>query len=655
MNLFKTKSIYQQLFIGIVASIFAIEVVLLGFSYFAKERELKNIQAEIKANIERQHNIQLPNELMSKKRLDEYLDQFVVNVSLLTLVIIAFVSLITLVVFHLVVGRYLKILIEINNNPQGELANNLSPEDLPNNEIRALIESRCKMITELQEEKDNKLSELNEMLSSTPSCLKVITKEGKLVHMNSQGIELIEAKSLDSVLGADVYGIVEESHRDKFREFNHKVCNGHKGNLVFEIIGLGGTRRWMETYAAPISLPGGEKGHIAITNDITKRILYSKELEEQKKINAHTSKLASLGQLAAGVGHEINNPLAIAKGHLSILKRTVDADSLGKIDMALDRVASIVKGLKNFSRNDTSEIRSFNLSEMVVESVELMRGLLKKEEINIETKVEENLFVYGNRGRIEQVIINLLSNSRDAMEQLEHKTLELHVSSAENEQIHIRVKDSGHGIPEDIQSKIFDPFFTSKGVNEGTGIGLSLCHQIAMEHEGRILVESTNSSGTTFLFALPKAKHCELPEETEDNDLDYSSENKSFKILVAEDESELRKVLASFLSSLGHEVSEAADGKIAWELYQSDDRPFDIVITDIRMPHMDGFSLLENIRKLSGPGPLSCLVMTGGVTVDLDNSELAQNKLFDDYILKPFDLDLIELKLRQLSSIKKVA
>lgn len=114
------------------------------------------------------------------------------------------------------------------------------------------------------------LSQLQKMIENTPLCLKIISKSGSLVDMNPQGIELIEAPDLKSVIGADVYELVEENHREKFKEFNEKICSGESGHLIFEIIGLEGTRRWMETFAAPFELENGEVGHIAITNDITK-------------------------------------------------------------------------------------------------------------------------------------------------------------------------------------------------------------------------------------------------------------------------------------------------------------------------------------------------------------------------------------------------
>jgi signal transduction histidine kinase/CheY-like chemotaxis protein len=138
-----------------------------------------------------------------------------------------------------------------------------------------------KNIISLVEKSQN---DLYKTIDSTPSCIKVLNSKGELLYMNNQGIDLIEADNEESVLGGDVYSLVEESHRDKFIQFNEKVCSGIKGTLTFEIIGLKGGRRWMETYASPFLLESGETAHIAITNDISEKIEREKEIELQSKL-----------------------------------------------------------------------------------------------------------------------------------------------------------------------------------------------------------------------------------------------------------------------------------------------------------------------------------------------------------------------------------
>ena len=195
---------------------------------------------------------------------------------------------------------------------------------------------------------------LREMIAATPSCLKIVDKEGKLLAMNPQGIQLIEAADEESVVGADVYSLVQEDHRESFIKLNKNVCSGENGHLIFEIIGLEGTRRWMETYAAPYVLTNGEYAQIAITNDITEKVEREKEIELQRQALIGSTRLASLGEMAGGIAHEINNPLGIIMGiagHLRLHTRPQGIqDEL--LEEGFDRIEETVK---NFFYNKRFE------------------------------------------------------------------------------------------------------------------------------------------------------------------------------------------------------------------------------------------------------------------------------------------------------------
>jgi PAS domain S-box-containing protein len=384
-------------------------------------------------------------------------------------------------------------------------------------------------VSDTRDIQGKRLSELNDILSSTPSCLKILDKEGKLIDMNMQGLDLIEADGLSSVVHQSVYDIVEESHREKFIKFNERVCSGESGRLAFEIIGLKGTRRWMESYAAPFKLVNGELGHIAITNDITKKIESEMELEKQKQMAQHKMKLASIGELAAGVGHEINNPLAIVKGYVSVIERkigkggSIDASDIdapmGKINVAINRISKIVKGLRTFSRTDSLEEELFDAVFSVRESVQLVDEIYLKEEIKVtfESSVEiGKTQVHGNQGQFQQVVMNLISNAKDALKEnwasKGEKSIHISIDEIFNV-LSVNVKDNGKGIPEHLKEKIFDPFFTTKDVNEGTGIGLSLAHSFIANMNGSLEVESEESVGTTFKIAIPCSSVSVIGEE----------------------------------------------------------------------------------------------------------------------------------------------
>lgn len=497
-------------------------------------------------------------------------------------------------------------------------------------------------ITEAKQGEEQRLKELNDILSSTPSCLKIITREGKLLDMNKQGIDLIEAPSLEDVYKANVYDIVEESHRQKFIDFNEKVCDGENGNLIFEIIGLEGTRRWMESYAAPYTLPTGEVAHIAITNEITEKVKAEAEFTKQKDIAQHQSKLASIGELAAGVGHEINNPLTIIKGYVSNLLKKVDdlkmKRDLEKVEVASDRIAKIVKGLRTFSRSDVDENEYFNPVEALDESVNLIREIYENEGVSLsyvnKTK-NENIQLFSNRGKLQQIFMNLLSNAKDAVLENEvNKNIYIELD-LKNDKFIFKVEDNGQGIPEDLQKKIFDPFFTTKDVNKGTGIGLSLVHSFVIEMGGAIDFESTLAKGTCFTTEF-KVNESEQKQTFESVSAEEQQKYLP-KVLIAEDEEAIRDYLEIILENFGYEVSAFENGQKAFEEFQNNPHKYDIILSDIKMPYMDGETFLKSVRNHKGATQPKFVLLTGGVNINFDDSTNEVNKLIDGWLMKPFE------------------
>jgi PAS domain S-box-containing protein len=252
-----------------------------------------------------------------------------------------------------------------------------------------------------------------------------------------------------------------------------------------------------------------------VIGDMINAINKEEELEFQKQLAMHNSKLASIGQLAAGVGHEINNPLAIISGHLAITEEILQLNGafnkdlgqrFNKMDIAVNRIANIVKGLRTFARSDDSQLSSFNLFDLVTETVNMLKDIYFQEGVELNLHgVKNDVHLMGNRGRIQQVLVNLLSNAKDATEGNELRQINLNVACL-NEAIKIEVADNGSGIPEEIKDKIFEPFFTTKAINKGTGIGLSLVNTIVKEHHGKLELKSTPGKGTSFIITFLPSK-----------------------------------------------------------------------------------------------------------------------------------------------------
>lgn len=621
-------------------------------------------------------------------------------------------------------------------------------------------------------EEKARLNQLNTMMTSTPSCLKVITREGSLINMNPQGIRLIEAESFESVEGADVYQIVEESHREKFKEFNEKICEGNHGSLTFEIVGLKGTKRWMETFAAPFILDNGEMAHIAITNDISERIkskekfdqllelneeilnsttegillvnhqtrsiqkfndkfikmwkipksftethedekmitfvldqlsepekfvqlvedLYTRPDEESfdtlkfkdgrifdrystplrvgeeikgrlwffrdvtekrqlEQIVNHNSKLAAIGQLAAGVGHEINNPLTIIKGYVSTIKR-MNTDlkediklGLDKIDLASERIKKIVSGLRTFSRLEKEgESKLFNVLDLINEIESMISEIYRQEQVQLKfdcQNLDHHFHINGDRGKLEQVIMNLISNAKDATEDCEERIIDIDVTSHDHELV-ISVKDNGSGIAEENKKSIFDPFFTTKEVGKGTGIGLSLAHKFIHDDFLGSLYLSDTEHGAEFVIKINgQVNPIQLPVKSSS----HGELNFNLKAIIADDEEGIRHLLKTQLEDIGIEAVTFENGELAYEHYLKNPEAYDLIISDIKMPKMDGPTLLKKIKNNEELNRPCFYFITGGVNINLDDPEKPYFKMLDGLIFKPFNLDDIALEL----------
>lgn len=238
------------------------------------------------------------------------------------------------------------------------------------------------------------------------------------------------------------------------------------------------------------------------------------ELEQQQKMTNHSAKLASIGEMAAGVVHEINNPLTIVKSNVKFIKDILNrsgnlsievSEKIQKVNIATERIIEIVKGLRNFSRSDESQFTQFDFTQLIEETVGLVREIYSKDGITLtyENNIVEQIHYFGNRGRIQQVLMNLITNAKDATEGKDLRNIEVRFDQKTNSYL-LSVKDNGSGIPEELKAKIFEPFFTTKDANKGTGIGLAMVQSIIREHQGQIIIDSALNQGSEFQIEFPK-------------------------------------------------------------------------------------------------------------------------------------------------------
>lgn len=244
------------------------------------------------------------------------------------------------------------------------------------------------------------------------------------------------------------------------------------------------------------------------------KYLVEEKANMQKKV-FHASKLASIGELAAGVGHEINNPLAIIQGNLELMREEIKDENLvasslekylSKQESSIKRISKIVDGLRTYARADVEHTETIDVHKLIRGSISLIEIIYKQEFINIELSLgAKEKYIMGNIGKLQQVIMNLLSNARDALRDKNGGTIKIETIQMK-ENIEIRLSDNGSGIAKENLKKMFDAFFTTKPIGRGTGLGLSISNELVEKMGGTIKVDSKEGEGTTFILSFPLVK-----------------------------------------------------------------------------------------------------------------------------------------------------
>lgn len=388
------------------------------------------------------------------------------------------------------------------------------------------------------------------------------------------------------------------------------------------------------------------------------------EITDKQAEDLHYDKLATIGELSANIGHEINNPLAIVKGFVFKLKRKYYQDNendFDNINQAIIRVENIVNGLRTYSRSDTNIHEDFFIIELIKETINLVRYVYAQEDIQIEFQysIDPMVTIHGNKGHMQQVFMNLLSNARDAIKSSKEKTISISIWDEGN--LAIYVNDSGHGILPANKDKVFDSFFTTKGHGKGTGIGLSTVKALLEDMHGSIKITKNRAKlkGACFCISIPfkKTDFCLINEQekvakknksTKIEEVDSSVSDESLfshlKVLIVDDEEGIREYLQDLLAGLKIMALTAANGEDALNLL-AESNDFDMVISDLNMPGMKGDELIKKIRSLYGQ-KYKCFFITGGVSEEIEKN-VRYNKLVDGYFYKPFDEDKIESMLKE--------
>lgn len=369
-------------------------------------------------------------------------------------------------------------------------------------------------ITELKKSRDELNQQKNflkDTVDNLPAIFYAKDLEGRFLYANHNFEKLFNLKRAE-IINKNNHELFSEMIANQFRENDLKIIDGKKVIESEEFAqSADGDLKVYHSIKFPYF---DENNEVVGTGGISIDITDKKVLERQAN---HHAKLASIGQLSAGIGHEINNPLAIITGYLMKIKQSLKShkevdsvllEDISKIEKASIRIEHIVKGLRSFSRADDESWEVFDFLNLTEESVLLLKEIYLQEGVVLDYFFEtSNVMINGNRGRIQQVLINLISNAKDATKD-NQSDRKIHLKSwTDDLYVYLSVADNGKGMDKKVQEKIFDPFFTTKEVNEGTGIGLSLVHNIVQDHEGHVSVESEPKMGSVFTLKLLKYRN----------------------------------------------------------------------------------------------------------------------------------------------------
>ena len=385
----------------------------------------------------------------------------------------------------------------------------------------------------------------------------------------------------------------------------------------------------------------GQQNFTGVIRDITAR----RRLESQFR---QAQKMEAVGRLAGGVAHDFNNLLTVINVYAEVLLQGLPAgdtarEPLAAIHDAGERAARLTEQLLAFSRKSVVAPRLVDLNELVAESSKLLRRLLGEDIALAVLSDTSSAFVRIDPGQLEQVLMNLAVNARDAMPTGGRLTIEcgtvMHEENAKR--FHpelvpgrynsLRVADTGCGMSEEVRQKIFEPFFTTKGVGMGTGLGLSVVHGVITQAGGSVEVESSIDGGTTFTILLPAASP-PAPDSADDAAAGVArlAPRGSETVLLVEDETAVRSLVQFTLEGLGYTVIPTAEGAQALALLRT--RQVDLLVTDVVMPGMSGRELAE--AACVALPELKVLFMSGYSDDALDRHGL--ERLGNRFIQKPF-------------------
>ena len=487
---------------------------------------------------------------------------------------------------------------------------------------------------------------LRAIVENEPECVKLVDREGNVLEMNQAGLRMLEADSLDQLLGRCVCPLIAPADEPAFREMIAAVFQGESRELVFEVIGLRGGHRVLETHSVPL-WDGPQRREVrallGVTRDITERRRAEQIRQSLEAQLRKSQKLEAIGTLAGGIAHDFNNILAAVIGHAELLAQDVDEghegqESIRGILLAGARAKELVQQILTFSRLRERERRLVSLEPIVLEALKLLRPTLPAT-IEIRAEIDaEGAQLLADSTQMHQVVVNLCTNAAYAMREhgglleVQCRTVVLPGPLGQTNPgryVQLTVRDTGAGMDAATLDRVFDPFFTTKPHGEGTGLGLAVVHGIVQSHDGLITASSELGHGTRFEASFPAVEGRSTAVVPDEKSMRRGSGE---HILVVDDEPSLVRIASRILDRLGYRVT--AHTRPAEALADFLERPddFDLVLSDLTMPRMTGLDLASLMLERRPDLPI---LLTSGYSGSLDPDELTRVGI-RELVGKPF-------------------
>lgn len=501
--------------------------------------------------------------------------------------------------------------------------------------------------------RDLKLESYKNIFDEAPSGIVILDQKQNILSANHLFGKMVH-KDQEDLISRNFNNLLSFKCKDMVMRRLDKIIEKEIFQDPIEISFKGAPEEELSVYISPLT--DGD--------DVSGTIMHFFNTKEQKKMEiqfVHSQRMQAVGQLAGGVAHDFNNLLTAMIGFCDLLlERLSPAEQsfsdIIQIKQNANRAAVLVKQLLAFSRQQSLQPKVLNVTDAISEISLLLRRLLGPS-IELKVKHQRDLwFVKVDKGQLEQVIINLAVNARDAMENKGYLRIEAsnfknqkditkhHETLPAGDYVQIDVEDTGCGMAPEIIDRIFEPFFSTKEIGSGTGLGLSTVYGIVRQTGGFIFVDSTLKKGTIFQIFLPRhivkrGEEIQIIEEKHAKDLTGTE-----RILFVEDEDAVRMFGARALKDKGYEVIEAASGIEALELIKDQKIQVDLIITDVVMPQMDGPQMINEIRKIL---PDMRVIFISGYAEDSFRKKLDTEENIH-FLPKPFNLKDLAIKVKDI-------